>query len=75
VASAHNKVHKQRRTVLNRARTLAQSGSYTDFSGIVAAMRDVEGFDTAQRWFAEAAFRAQLNRLCELANAKRAASP
>jgi hypothetical protein len=75
VASIHDKVHKQRRNVLNRARSLAQSGSYADFTSIIVAMRDVEGFDTAQHWFAESAFRAQINRLCELANNKQAASP
>jgi predicted lipid carrier protein YhbT len=70
----HDQVHKQRRDVLKHARALARSGQHADVASIETAMREVEGFETAQHWFADWSFQAQLNKLCALANDKHDAS-
>jgi hypothetical protein len=74
MAGKHDQVHKQRRDVLKHARALARSGQHADFASIMAVLQEIEGFDTAQHWFADWSFRAQLNRLCTLAYGKSVAS-
>jgi hypothetical protein len=74
MAGMHDQVHRQRRDVLKRARALARSGQHADFASIVAALQEVEGFDTARHWFADWSFQAQLNNLCALTYGKGAAS-
>jgi hypothetical protein len=71
VTDAHEKVCRQRRAILNLARKMAHSGQHADCSSIETILREVEGFDTAQGWFADWAFRAQLNTLCALVRDKR----
>ena len=70
----HDIRHRQRREILKLARALARSGQHSDYSSIETALRKVEGFDAAQRWFADWTFRAQLNKLCALARDKRGTS-
>ena len=57
----------RRAAVMNHARNLARSGRYNGWEAILADMQTVSDLSDAERWFNDPAFRAQLNRLCELA--------
>ena len=61
---------KVRWKMMNQARTLARSGQYTDHVPIMAQIEAEAGFEKVRRWIDERAFRAQLNRLCEMAQSK-----
>ena len=61
---------KVRWTMMNQARQLARSGQYADHGPILAQIEAKTGFEKVLRWMDERAFRAQLNRLCELAQSK-----
>ena len=66
---AHD-VSKVRWKMMNQARTLARSGQYADHTPILAQIETEAGFEKVRRWIDERAFRAQLNRLCEMAQSK-----
>jgi hypothetical protein len=70
VMDLHDIRQRQRREILKVARALARSGQHSDHSSIETALREIEGFEAAQRWFADWTFRAQLNTLCALAQDK-----
>ena len=57
----------RRVAVLNHARNLARSGRYAGWEAIQADTHAFSDLSGAERWFGDPAFRAQLNRLCELA--------
>jgi hypothetical protein len=57
-------------TLMNQARELARSGHYADHAPILAQIETEAGFEKVRRWIDERAFRAQLNRLCEMAQSK-----
>lgn len=57
----------RRATLLRNARNLARSGEFTDWEGVKTAMQRVGCIEEAERWFADHAFRAQLNQICLLA--------
>ncbi len=61
---------KVRWTLMNQARTLARSGQYADHAPILAQIETEAAFERVRRWIDERAFRAQLNRLCEMAQSK-----
>jgi hypothetical protein len=61
---------KVRWKMMNQARTLARSGQYADHTPILAQIETEAGFEKVRRWIDERAFRAQLNRLCEMAQSK-----
>jgi hypothetical protein len=61
---------KVRWTLMNQARTLARSGLYADHAPILAQIGAEAGFEKVRHWIDERAFRAQLNRLCEIAQSK-----
>ncbi len=61
---------KVRWKMMNQARTLARSGQYADHEPILAQIEAEAGFEKVRRWIDERAFRAQLNRLCEMAQSK-----
>jgi hypothetical protein len=65
-------IGRMRWKMMNQARELARSGQYTDHEPILAQIEAEAGFDKVRRWMDERAFRAQLNRLCEIAQSKRA---
>ncbi len=65
-------IGRMRWKMMNQARELARSGQYTDHEPILAQSEAEAGFDKVRRWMDERAFRAQLNRLCEIAQSKRA---
>lgn len=59
---------KARRTfVLNYARDLARCGRYADWEAVQADTRAFADLTAAETWFADPAFRTQLNQLCQLA--------
>ena len=53
--------------VLDYARNLARSGQYAGWEAVQAETRAFISLSPAETWFADPAFRAQLNQLCELA--------
>ncbi len=61
---------KVRWKMMNQARQLARSGQYADHEPILAQIEVEAGFEKVRRWIDERAFRAQLNRLCEMAQSK-----
>ncbi len=61
---------KVRWKMMNQARTLARSGRYADHTPILAQIETEVGFEKVRRWIDERAFRAQLKRLCEMAQSK-----
>jgi hypothetical protein len=63
-------VSKVRWRIMNQARTLARSGQYADHEPILAQIEAEPGFEKVRRWIDERAFRAQVNRLCEIAQSK-----
>jgi hypothetical protein len=63
---------KVRWKMMNQARELARSGQYADHEPILAQIQAEADFEKVRRWIDERAFRAQLNRLCELAQSKAA---
>ena len=63
---------KVRWKMMNQARQLARSGEYSDHVPILAQIEVEVGFEKVRRWIDERAFRAQLNRLCEIAQSKAA---
>jgi hypothetical protein len=63
-------VSKVRWKMMNQARQLARSGQYADHAPILAQIETEAGFEKVRRWIDERAFRAQLNRLCEMAQSK-----
>lgn len=63
---------KVRWKMMNQARQLARSGQYADHAPILAQIEAEADFEKVRRWLDERAFRAQLNRLCEMAQSKRA---
>ncbi len=67
MAYENGKVHWK---MMNQARTLARSGQYADHAPILAQIETEAGFEKVRRWIDERAFRAQLNRLCEMAQSK-----
>jgi hypothetical protein len=58
---------KVRWKMMNQARELARSGQYADHEPILARIETEDGFEKVRRWIDERAFRAQLNRLREMA--------
>jgi hypothetical protein len=63
---------KVRWKMMNQVRQLARSGQYADHVPILAQIEVEAGFEKVRRWIDERAFRAQLNRLCEIAQSKAA---
>jgi hypothetical protein len=63
-------VSKVRWKMMNQARQLARSGQYADHAPILAQIEAEPGFEKVLRWIDERAFRAQVNRLCEIAQSK-----
>ena len=63
-------IGRMRWKMMNQARTLARSGQYADHTPILAQIETEAGFEKVRRWIDERAFRAQLNRLCEMAQSK-----
>ena len=63
-------VSKVRWRIMNQARTLARSGQNADHEPILEQIGAEPGFEKVLRWIDERAFRAQVNRLCEIAQSK-----
>ena len=63
-------VSKVRWKMMNQARQLARSGQYADHAPILTQIEAEPGFEKVRRWIDERAFRAQVNRLCEIAQSK-----
>jgi hypothetical protein len=63
------KAQKQRGKVLSLARKLARTGHYASHNHIIAELEVVEGFAEACRSLTEGPIRAQLDKLCTLAQA------
>lgn len=57
----------RRVAVLDCARNLARSGRYANWEAVQTDTKAAHNIDAAETWFRAAAFRAQLNQLCELA--------
>ena len=62
-----DRIRNQRRWLLDHARDLARSGQHADHKSIVAELKEMEGFASAQARFQEYAFLAQLDRMCRMA--------
>ena len=56
--------------VLRSARELARSGSYGRYHAIDAAIRHLDGYAQARRWFKDPEFRKQLDALCRTARSR-----
>jgi hypothetical protein len=68
------KAQKQRGKVLSLARKLARTGHYSSHNNIIAELEVVEGFAEARRALTEGPIRAQLDKLCTLAQAPQASA-
>ena len=58
---------RTRRVVLQQARALARSGRYDSHKTIFAHLEPLEGFAETRTWIGEHAIRAQLDKLCVMA--------
>ena len=63
-------IGRMRWKMMNQARQLARPGQYADHAPILAQIEAEAGFEKVRRWIDERAFRAQLNRLCEMEQSK-----
>ncbi len=61
-------IRTRRGKLLNRARDLARSGRYADHRSIFAELETIDDF--ADAWGRVEEFRAQLDRICALAQQK-----
>ncbi len=63
----HHALQRRRGQILTQARKLARSGDYLDYTSIMTELQMVEDFEVVRSRFEDAAFRTQLNLLCERA--------
>jgi uncharacterized membrane protein len=64
------RLYTRRRKVLQLARNLARSGSHADHTSILPCMEMVEGFAETRAQLEDRSFKAQLDRLCALAQGR-----
>jgi hypothetical protein len=58
---------------LGLARKLAKSGTYSSADAVLTVIGEVDQSVVAAKWFSDSRFRAQLTKLCELAQQPRSA--
>ncbi len=58
---------QHRGAILKHARELARSGEYAGSQSIIAKLKATEGFEIARARLEDPEFRAQLDRLCDMA--------
>jgi hypothetical protein len=63
-------LYARRHKVMEQARNLARSGAHTDHTTIVPCLEAVEGFAEARAQVEDRSFKAQLDRLCALAQGR-----
>ena len=56
--------------VIRRARELAETGKYPEWSAIAFELRFVEGIKEARKWLADRSIRDELDSVCTLAHKK-----
>jgi hypothetical protein len=62
--------YAQRRKVMEHARKLARTGAHADHTTILPCLETVEGFAETRVQLEDRAFKAQLDRLCALAQGR-----
>ena len=65
------KTYNERHKVVAEAQRLARSGQYPDHASIIPRLQDMNGFEAARARLEDRPIRAQLDRLCAMARAKR----
>jgi hypothetical protein len=63
-------IYKRRDRLMRYARDLARTGGYANHQTILFRLEGLEGFADARSRLEERAFRAQLDRLCALAQGR-----
>jgi hypothetical protein len=64
------KLYAQRCKLLEQARKLARTGAHTDHTSILTCLKALEGFADARIRLEDRTFKAQLDRLCALAQGR-----
>jgi hypothetical protein len=64
------RLYALRGRVLEQARKLARTGAHADHTTILPCLETVEGFADARAKLEDRSFRAQLDRLCALAQGR-----
>lgn len=63
-------IYRRRDRLLRHARELARTGVHANHQSILSRLEDLEGFADARSRLEERAFRAQLDRLCAMAQGR-----
>jgi hypothetical protein len=64
------RLYAQRRKVMEQARKLARTGAHADHTTILPCLETLEGFAEARDKLDDRVFKAQLDRLCALAQGR-----
>jgi uncharacterized membrane protein len=64
------RLYTQRHKLLEQARRLARTGAHADHTSVIAELQAEEGFNEARTRLEDRAFKAQLDRLCALAQGR-----